>query len=65
MEDYNILIELKDLRNELAHEYIEEALKNRLEEVMEKSFLLLEITENLKEYAQRMGYLEGCPELGS
>ncbi len=65
VEDYNILIELKDLRNELAREYIEEALKNRLEEVMEKSLLLLEITKNLKEYAQRMEYLEGCPEMGN
>ncbi|WP_457569340.1 hypothetical protein, partial [Desulfurobacterium sp.] len=37
VKDYNILIEMKDLRNELAHEYLEERLRERLEEVIEKS----------------------------
>jgi len=47
VESYDLLIEMKDLKNELSHEYIEEALKNRLEEVVEKSKLLLEITEKI------------------
>lgn len=64
VEDYNTLIEMKDLRNELAHEYIEETLKFRLEEVLEKSLKLLEITENLKQYMEKWdidapkGYLQ-------
>ena len=56
VESYDLLIEMKDLRNELSHEYIEEALKNRLEEVIEKSKLLLEITERIKTYIGNQGY---------
>ena len=56
VESYDLLIEMKDLRNELSHEYIEEALKNRLDEVMEKSKLLLEITEKIKTYIGNQGY---------
>ena len=48
--NYETLIELKDLRNELAHEYIEEALLNRLGEVREASEKLLGITEKLLSY---------------
>ncbi len=57
VDDYNLLIEMKDLRNELAHEYIEEALKNRLEEVIEKSQLLLKITEKIEQYLKKRGYV--------
>jgi len=56
VESYDLLIEMKDLRNELSHEYIEEALKNRLEEVIEKSKHLLEITERIKTYIGKQGY---------
>ena len=56
VEDYDLLIEMKDLRNELSHEYVEEALKNRLEEVIEKSKQLLEITERIKNYLKENNY---------
>ena len=62
VDNYEILIELKDLRNELAHEYIEEALLNRLGEVREASEKLLEVTEKLLSYIRKMGYR--CPEVG-
>jgi len=62
VDNYEILIELKDLRNELAHEYIEEALLNRLGEVREASEKLLGITEKLLSYIRKMGYR--CPEVG-
>ncbi len=59
VEDYDLLIEMKDLRNELSHEYVEEALKNRLEEVIEKSKQLLEITERIKNYLKENNYTCG------
>ncbi|SNR60968.1 hypothetical protein [Desulfurobacterium atlanticum] len=58
VEDYNILIEMKDLRNELAHEYLEERLRNRLEEVIEKSEKLLEIANKINRYVQKSNYCE-------
>ncbi|NPA14047.1 MAG: hypothetical protein GXN97_02525 [Aquificae bacterium] len=62
VDNYDLLIEMKDLRNELSHEYVEEALKNRLEEVLEKSKHLLKITERIKEYIKEMGY--NCQKIG-
>ncbi|MEO2068331.1 MAG: hypothetical protein ABGX27_02320 [Desulfurobacteriaceae bacterium] len=56
VEDYNILIEMKDLRNELAHEYLEERLKDRIEEVVKKSRMLIEIAEKIYRYVQKFGY---------
>jgi hypothetical protein len=59
VEDYDLLIEMKDLRNELSHEYVEETLKNRLEEVIEKSKQLLVITERIKNYLKENNYTCG------
>lgn len=56
VEDYNILIEMKDLRNELAHEYIEENLKDRLEELVEKSRILVKIGDKINNYVQKFEY---------
>lgn len=56
VSDYNVLIEMKDLRNELAHEYIEERLIEKFQEVKERSFVLLDIAERLKEYIEKNGY---------
>ncbi len=58
VKDYNILIEMKDLRNELAHEYLEERLRERLEEVIEKSKNLLEVADKINRYAQKLKYCE-------
>jgi len=56
VKDYNILIDMKDLRNELAHEYLEERLKDRLGEVVSKSWELVEIADKINGYAQEYKY---------
>ncbi|WP_457567106.1 hypothetical protein [Desulfurobacterium sp.] len=58
VEDYNILIEMKDLRNELAHEYLEERLRDRLEEVIEKSKKLFEVADEINRYVRKLKYCE-------
>ena len=54
--DYNILIDLKNLRNELAHEYIEEELLNLFKEVKEKAPIILEIKDKLDRYIEKYNY---------
>ena len=56
IEDYNTLIEMKDLRNELAHEYLEERLVDRLEEVILKGRELLDIAVKVNNYVKKHGY---------
>ncbi len=56
VEDFRILIEMKDLRNEFAHEYIEERLIEKFKEILEKTPTLLEITEKVKAYIKKMEY---------
>jgi hypothetical protein len=36
VDDYRLLIEMKDLRNELVHEYLQENLLDKFKEVMNK-----------------------------
>ena len=62
VKNYNILIEMKDLRNELAHEYLEEHLKDRLEEVVSKSQELTGIADKINGYVQEYKY---CKEFMS
>jgi len=62
VKDYNILIEMKDLRNELAHEYLEERLRDRLEEVMSKSRELVEIAGEINLYVQKFRYCKRLTE---
>ena len=62
VRDYNILIEMKDLRNELAHEYLEERLRDRLEEVMSKSRELVEIADEINRYVQKFRYCKRLTE---
>ena len=62
VRDYNILIEMKDLRNELAHEYLEERLRDRLEEVMSKSRELVEIADKINRYVQKFRYCKRLTE---
>lgn len=58
MRDYRILIEMKDLRNELVHEYIQENLKEKFKEVLEKTPILMEIVRKTNEYSKRMNYCQ-------
>lgn len=56
VDDYKILIEMKDLRNELVHEYIQENLIERFKEVLEYTPKLFDITNKLKDYVKKMEY---------
>ncbi len=52
VEDYRKLIALKDLRNELSHEYVGEELLKRLPEVVEASKEVLAISEKALSYIE-------------
>jgi len=56
IEDYKILIALKDLRNELVHEYIEENLVKKYKEVIDSTPKLLEIIDKVFKYIEEKGY---------
>lgn len=58
VRDYRVLIEMKDLRNELVHEYIQENLKEKFKEVLEKTPILIEIVRKINEYSKRMNYCQ-------
>ena len=60
VEDYRRLIALKDLRNELAHEYLGERFVLRLPEVVEGAKELLFISDRVINYVER----ELLPKLG-
>ncbi len=56
VDDYRILIKMKDLRNELVHEYIQENLIEKFIEVLEYTPKLLNIINKLKSYIKEMKY---------
>ncbi|WP_293446030.1 hypothetical protein [Persephonella sp.] len=56
VDDYKILIEMKDLRNELVHEYIQENLLEKFKEVLEYTPKLFDIANKLKNYVRKMKY---------
>ncbi|SMO55733.1 hypothetical protein SAMN06269117_11055 [Balnearium lithotrophicum] len=56
VDDYKLLIELKDLRNELAHEYIQENLIEEFKEVLEKVPILIDTIKKINEYTEKMNY---------
>jgi len=60
VEDYEELIILKDLRNELSHEYIEEIFLEKIKEVLNSSFKLFEIKEKVTNYIKKYSY---CKEI--
>ena len=53
VESYETLIAMKDLRNELAHEYVGERLVSKFDEVREFSEKLIEIGNRVIEYGER------------
>lgn len=53
VENYKTLIELKDLRNELVHEYIEEEIYEKFREVTQKTPLLVDIAKKVIEYTSK------------
>ena len=50
VESYEELIALKDLRNELAHEYIGERFVDKLSEVLESSEKIIGIADRVMDY---------------
>ncbi len=56
VEDYLFLVELKNLRNELAYEYIEEEIVKKAKEVERVTSQLLDVVKNFLEYVDRYGY---------
>jgi len=53
IEDYNLLIEMKDLRNELVHEYIQEALYEKFQEILFYTPLLLTAIQKFISYSKK------------
>ena len=56
VDDYKLLIELKDLRNELIHEYIQEMLLEKFKEIIEKTPLLFDIANKINSYLKKYNY---------
>jgi len=53
VDSYETLIAMKDLRKELAHEYVGERFLSKLDEVKEFSEKLIEIGNRVIEYGER------------
>ena len=52
-EDINIIREIKDIRNEIAHEYIEEGMKDFFEDVLKFTPELICIINNTTQYCKK------------
>jgi hypothetical protein len=59
VDDYRVLIALKDLRNELVHEYIEENLVKKYKEVIMRVPQLLDIVNKVIKYIEEKNYCKG------
>ncbi|RME65915.1 MAG: hypothetical protein D6778_05550 [Nitrospirae bacterium] len=53
IEDYKELIVLKDLRNELSHEYVGDELVEKIEEVLRASEKVIEVGEKIVQYIEK------------
>jgi len=58
VDDYTLLIEMKELVNELVHEYMQENLIEKFKEVLEKTSILIKIIDKVNQYSRRMKYCE-------
>ena len=58
VENYEILLEMKNLRNELAHEYIEELFLEKIVVIEEYSKKLFDIFKKIEKYMQSYSYYE-------
>lgn len=52
-ENIDTVRQIKDLRNDIAHEYIDDALKDLFEEIIKLTPVLIEIAETTLQYTQR------------
>ena len=53
-EEVEVLRIMKDIRNTLVHEYIEDNLQETFDEVLEYSLVLMEIMQNTKNYVEKL-----------
>ena len=53
IEDADIFIQIRIVRNDIAHEYNAESLKDIFKKVLELTPYLLESVKNIKEYCQK------------
>jgi hypothetical protein len=51
------IIEIRDLRNQIAHEYLPDAIRELVPEVIELSFSLLENIQACKLFTEKRGWL--------
>ncbi|WP_297457251.1 hypothetical protein [Persephonella sp.] len=56
VDDYRLLIELKDLRNELVYEYIQEMLIEKFKEIIEKTPILFDTADKINRYSKKYNY---------
>lgn len=59
VSDYKTLIQLKDLGNELAYQYLEEEIFHKFEEVVRLTPVLAGICSKVIKYIQEKNYCEG------
>ncbi len=52
-EDMETIRQIKDLRNEISHEYIDDALQDLFEEIIKLTPLLIQMAETTLEYTQQ------------
>ncbi|WP_024789361.1 hypothetical protein [Lebetimonas sp. JH292] len=58
VDNYELLIEMKNLRNELVHEYIEEELEEIFIEILEYTPKLFDIINKTLDYIKKEGYCD-------
>jgi hypothetical protein len=51
------MIEIRDLRNQIAHEYIPEAIRDLIPEVIESTSQLIENIENCRRFMKARGWI--------
>jgi hypothetical protein len=51
------MIEIRDLRNQIAHEYIPEAIRDLIPEVIELTSQLIENIENCRRFMKARGWI--------
>ena len=52
------MIEIRDLRNQIAHEYIPEAIRDLIPEVIELTSQLFENIENCRNFLESRGWIK-------
>jgi len=53
-EEVEVLRIMKDIRNTLVHEYIEDNLQETFDDVLEYSLVLMKIMQNTKNYVEKL-----------